>query len=132
MEAAAAATARPQTARELLTHGLSDFLSLSRELFDASARVGTGAEPRRAPADVVAALPWLASWEPLLRRAGENPASSHVERSPLEALIDQGVQVVDTLASATQRPVGELQAELFVLERDGRIRRLRDGSYRLV
>jgi DNA processing protein len=83
-------------------------------------------------ADVVAALPWLASWEPLLRRAGENPASSHVERSPLEALIDQGVQVVDTLASATQRPVGELQAELFVLERDGRIRRLRDGSYRLV
>ena len=89
--------------------------------------------------DVMHALPWLACWEPLLERSADRPRSSEVrspqmrspERSPLEILIDQGAQEVDAMAQATQRPVAALQAELFALERTGRIRRLADGSFRL-
>ena len=84
--------------------------------------------------DVVDALPWLASWKPLLQ--SRPPQSSGLGVSPrpmsrLETLIDQGVCLVDALAVATRRPVGELQAELFSLEQAGRIRRLGDGSFRL-
>ena len=47
---------QPSTARELLRHSLKDFLSLSRELFQSINRTATGAEQRRTPAEVVAAL----------------------------------------------------------------------------
>ena len=52
----AAEQAPPTTARERLRHSLKEFLSLTRELFDSIHRVATGAEPRRSPPEVVAAL----------------------------------------------------------------------------
>jgi len=113
-----------------------------------------GAALVQSAADVAEALPWSASWAPLLRSPnsetdsenngapGRRPDSvpesvpgravrTSAPGSALEGLIDQGVQVVDALSAATRRPVGELQAELFGLEQGGRIRRLADGSYRL-
>ncbi len=88
--------------------------------------------------DVLEALPWSASWEPLLRPVG-GPLAGHrlvrerdsAKKSLLEVLIDRGIQSVDALVAATRRPVGALQAELFSLESAGRIRRLDDGSFRL-
>ena len=44
------------TARERLRYSLKDFLKLTLELFESINRVTTGAEPRRSPPEVVAAL----------------------------------------------------------------------------
>ena len=103
-----AARAKPQTARELLNHGLSDFLSLSRELFDASARVATGVEPRRSPADVVAAL--LANDAQLTTACEEleKMTSFEVKVRRFKAQMRQEDKVVEELLAVLKSVEGQL------------------------